>query len=438
LASAKGALENNGNILRGRCVLVIEVAVELDEAEVERVIAEQFRLLAPTMDERATRLWAAAWARTLGHGGGAVVERATGIRGKRIWNGKRDLEELEEDPPDDLPQDQRVRRPGAGRKRLTEVDESLVGDLESLVDPVTRGDPESSLRWTSKSTYKLAEELRAMGHSISPQTVGELLKQLDYRLQANKKALEGSEHPDRNAQFEYINARAEEFLAHDLPVLSVDTKKKELIGDFANGGREWQPKGEPVEVRTHDFIDRELGKAIPYGVYDVGRNEAFVNVGIDSDTAEFAVNGIAGWWSTMGRRKYPDAGEVLVTPDSGGSNAARSRLWKVALQRFADRTGLAITVCHFPPGTSKWNKIEHRLFSQITMNWRGRPLLSHQTVVQLIGGTRTTTGLTVRARLDTRSYPTGTKISDAEMQNLNVVPHKFHGDWNYTVLPREA
>jgi Rhodopirellula transposase DDE domain len=396
----------------------------------------KFEVLAPVMDERMTRLWAAAEAVALGAGGNATVTRATGIRGKRLWMGRKDLDELLKSPPTEPARAQRVRRPGAGRKPLSEIDPTLAKDLESLIDPVTRGDPESPLRWTCKSTAKLTEALRGKGHQVGETSVRHLLAQLGYSLQANVKVREGSNHPDRNAQFEYINAQAEAFFAANEPVISVDTKKKELIGDYKNAGREWHPKGQPERVQVHDFVDPELGKAIPYGVYDVGRDEGWVSVGIDHDTAAFAVSSITQWWKNMGTKVYPDATRLLITADSGGSNSAKSRLWKLELQDFADVTGLDVAVCHFPPGTSKWNKIEHRLFSQISMNWRGRPLLSHQTVVNLIAATRTRSGLKVRARLDRGVYPLATDVSDAEMQKLDLRPHDFHADWNYTLVSR--
>jgi hypothetical protein len=400
-------------------------------------IRVRFEALRPVLDERQLRLWAAAEAKALGHGGVATVTRATGIRSKRICNGVQELEQMAGQPPDEPPRQQRVRRAGAGRKRTTAKDSALLRDLEVLVDPATRGDPESPLRWTSKSVAHLTDELRAQGHEVGETTVRTLLKEdLDFRLQANAKAREGTDHPDRNAQFEYINDRAIAFMDADQPVISVDTKKKELVGDFKNGGREWHPKGKPERVRVHDFPDPTLGKAIPYGVYDVGRDEGWVSVGIDHDTAEFAGAAISQWWGAMGRKAYPDAGHLLITADSGGSNASRNRLWKQTLQGIADRTGLEITVCHFPPGTSKWNKIEHRMFSHISQNWRGRPLVDHETVVSLIANTRTKTGLKVRSRLDKRVYPLGTKITDAAMAGLALHRHDFHGDWNYTLTPR--
>lgn len=398
-------------------------------------IREKFRWLAPLMNERVMRVWAAAEARSLGHGGAAIVERATGIRGKRIFAGVSELEIAEKDPGAML-SEERVRRPGGGRRPITETQPGVLERLESLVSPLTRGDPESALRWTCKSLAKLATELRELGFQISPSKVGHLLHDLGYSLQANDKTREGTSHPDRDDQFEYINELAEEFLAAGEPVISVDTKKKELIGDYKNQGREWEPKGHPTPTRTHDFIDKDLGKAIPYGVYDVGRNEALVNVGIDHDTSDFACASILRWWEAMGRAAYPNARDLLITADGGGSNGYRSHLWKVALQDFADRTGLAVTVCHFPPGTSKWNKIEHRLFSHISMNWRGRPLVDLETVVRLIGTTRTTTGLSVKARLDRRKYLTGRKVTPTELAEVALDRHEFHADWNYTIRPR--
>jgi hypothetical protein len=408
--------------------------VAIDEARIEE-IRSRYDALAPAMDERLTRLWAAGEARALGRGGIAAVTTATGILGKRIRYGMRDLAEIKRSPPDDTPQGQRVRRPGAGRKRLTETDPTLVPALEALIDPLTRGDPESPLRWTCKSVRKLAKELRAQGHKVSPQKVSELLHDLDYSLQGTRKTREGTDHPDRNAQFEHINRQAKAFQRAGEPVVSVDTKKKELVGDFANQGREWQPAGEPVPVRVHDFIDPKLGKAVPYGVYDVARNEGWVNVGIDHDTSEFAVESLRRWWNRMGVRAYPDATRLLVTADGGGSNGHRTRLWKLELQQFADESGLNLTVAHYPPGTSKWNRIEHRMFSHITENWRGRPLESVETIVSLIGSTTTRTGLRIKAGLDRNHYEKGIKVSDEELASLNLQPHRFHGDWNYTIRP---
>ena len=393
----------------------------------------KYQHLNPVMDERVRRLWAGAEALAYGPGGLSAVAAATGLSRTTIREGIRELQA-------GVSQETvvHVRRPGGGRKSLEHQDPELKEALERLVEPVTRGDPESPLRWTAKSTRKLAEELTAAGHPVSPQKVGRLLKEVGYSLQSNQKTLEGKTHPDRNAQFEFINARTEEFQAAGQPVISVDTKKKELVGDFKNGGREWRPQGEPEQVRTHDFIDPELGKAIPYGVYDVTRNQGWVNVGIDHDTPEFAVESIRRWWRCMGRQCYPEATALLITADSGGSNSYRARAWKTELQRLADETNLTISVSHFPPGTSKWNKIEHRLFCHITENWRARPLVDHETVVQLIGNTRTQAGLRVRARLDTHSYSIGIRIPDEILSAVALEREDFHGEWNYTILPRSA
>jgi hypothetical protein len=406
--------------------------VPIAEARIEEIRA-RYESLGPVMDERVTRLWAASEAKALGRGGIAAVTRATRILGKRIRHGMRDLGEIGNSPPSEPARQQRVRRPGAGRKLLTDKDPTLVSDLESLIEPTTRGDPESPLRWTCKSVRKLADELRAMGHEVGPQKVSELLHDLDYSLQGTRKTREGSSHPDRNAQFEHINAQARSFQRAGEPVISVDTKKKELVGDFANRGREWHPSGDPTPVRVHDFIDQRLGKAIPYGVYDVGRNEGWVNVGIDHDTAEFAVESIRRWWRRMGRRAYPDATKLLLTADGGGSNGYRTRLWKLELQRFADESGLTLTVAHYPPGTSKWNKIEHRMFCYITQNWRGRPLETVETIVSLIGSTTTTTGLRIKASLDKNHYEKAIVVLDEQLASLHIQPHRFHGDWNYTI-----
>ena len=395
----------------------------------EAEIRAKYRTLAPTMNERVCRLWAGTEARALGHGGIAIVARATGLARNTI---RRGLQELA--TPGALPP-ARARRPGGGRKRATVVDPLLPAALERLVEPTTRGDPESPLRWTCKSTRHLAAELTAHGHAVSHVVVAHLLDTLGYSLQANRKTQEGTSHPDRNAQFAHIHAAIAAQLHRGLPAISVDTKKKELVGRFKNGGRTWRPKGDPEPVKVHDFLDPALGKAIPYGVYDLGRNAGWVSVGVDHDTAAFAVATIRRWWRTMGRRRYPDATSVLILADSGGSNGARVRLWKWELQRFATETGLTITVCHLPPGTSKWNKIEHRLFSFITQNWRGRPLLTHATIVQLIAATRTQAGLTVRCMLDKHLYPKAVKVSAAQMARIQLTPHTFHGDWNYTIHP---
>lgn len=398
-----------------------------------QLIHTKFFALRPVMDERLARLWAGAEARALGDGGIAIVEAATGLSRTTIRAGRDELA-AGVSPAQVV----NVRRAGGGRPTVVDEQPGIVPALEALVDPVTRGDPESPLRWTSKSTRKLAEELGQQGFRISPQTVGVLLEGIGYSLQSTRKTMEGGTHPDRNEQFEFINDRVDAFQARGAPVISVDTKKKELVGEFKNAGREWQPTGRPVPVRVYDFIDDAKGKAIPYGIYDLTSNTGWVNVGVDHDTPEFAVASIAQWWRNMGKRSYPEATELLITADGGGSNAARSRLWKLELQGLADRSGLSISVSHFPPGTSKWNKIEHRLFCHLTENWRGRPLVDHETIVQLIGSVRTRGGLTVKAKLDTRAYPTGIKVPDSEMDRLLITPETFHGEWNYTVHPRRA
>jgi hypothetical protein len=328
-----------------------------------------------------------------------------------------------------------LRRKGAGRKKRTDTDPELRHALESLVEPTTRGDPESALRWTCKSTTRLAQELTRQRHPVSPRTVGRLLNESGYSLQGNRKTLEGASHPDRNAQFEYLNASVKRLQQRGQPVISVDTKKKELVGAFKNVGREWQPKGAPEEVKVHDFLEPDLGKAIPYGVYDLSQNQGWVSVGMDHDTARFAAEAIGRWWKKMGSKRYRDARELLICADGGGSNGSRSRLWKVALQELAIKLRMPIHVCHLPPGTSKWNKIEHRMFSHISRNWRGRPLVSHDVIVQLIANTTTQAGLRIRAELDTGQYPTGISVTDAELAALNLKRADFHGDWNYTLLP---
>ena len=383
----------------------------------------------PELTERSRRLWAATEAVALGRGGIALVERATGVSRSTISRGIRVIESGHRVEPG------RTRRSGGGRKRTVEKDRKLSVDLDGLVEPSASGDPMSSLRWTSKSVRHLSEELRAMGHDVSHRLVAELLHECGYSLQANRKTREGSRHVDRDAQFRYINDEVLRFQKRRQPVISVDTKKKELVGDFKNSGREWRRKGDPEPVRVHDFLIPEQGKAIPYGVYDLNRNEGWVTVGIDHDTASFAVNAIRRWWKLMGRPAYPGATSVLITADAGGSNGPRLRLWKLELQRFANRTGLSITICHFPPGTSKWNKIEHRLFSHIAMNWRGKPLVSLATIVNLIGSTRTGTGLRVRAEIDRTSYPKGVVVTDDQMAAVRLKPHRFHGEWNYTIRP---
>ena len=389
----------------------------------------KYSALAPELTERSRRLWAATEAKALGHGGIALVETATGISRSTIQRGIREAESGE------TLNAGRARRPGAGRKAVIEKDLTLLADLDALVEPMERGEPDSPLRWTVKSVRVLADALQAMGHDVSYTVVAELLHQLDYSLQANRKTREGKQHPDRDAQFHYINNRVRRFHKQGQPTISVDTKKKELVGDFHNAGREWRPKGAPEPVRVHDFLIPEQGKAVPYGVYDLHRNEGWVSVGIDHDTASFATNAIRRWWKLMGRPAYPGTDSLLITADAGGSNGSRLRLWKWELHKFASRTGLAITVCHFPPGTSKWNKIEHRLFSHIAMNWRGKPLVSLAAIVNLIASTRSETGLRVRSEIDQRDYPAGISVTDEQMKKIAIRRHRFHGDWNYTIRP---
>jgi hypothetical protein len=404
-----------------------------DTATIER-IRRMFQSLTTVLDERSRRHWAAAEAKELGYGGVSAVACATGLARDTIRAGLRELYYRERHP--DERTTARLRKPGGGRKPLAEADPELVSALEALVEPLTRGDPESPLRWTCKSTRQLAEELSRQRHPVGYRTVAWLLHEAGYSLQANRKTGEGSRHPDRNAQFDYINAQAQRFQKRRQPVISVDTKKKELVGDFKNGGQEWRPQGDPEKVRVHDFIDKKLGKAIPYGVYDVTNNQGWVSVGINHDTAYFAAASVRRWWQEMGAARFPHAAELLITADGGGSNSARSRLWKVALQELADEIGLTLNVCHFPPGTSKWNKVEHCLFCFITNNWRGKPLLSHQVIVNLIAATTTTKGLTVKAALDETPYETGIKVTDEQMANLKIARAKFHGEWNYTIKPR--
>lgn len=397
----------------------------------EATVRRRFAGVRKVLNERQRRLWAAAEAEVLGYGGVSTVARATKISRRAIHVGLRELK------AGGAPLDaSRVRRPGAGRKPLTATQPRVKAALDALVEPTSRGDPQSPLRWTCRSVRRLAEELGRQGFVIGRQKVADLLHELGYSLQANRKTQEGAGHPDRNAQFEYINRRVKALQRRGQPVISVDTKKKELVGNFRNGGREWRPGGAPLEVRVHDFQDPARGKAIPYGVYDLTNNEAWVSVGVDHDTAAFAVQTIRRWWRKMGRKRFPDARELLVTADGGGSNGARCKLWKVALQEFADETGLKVHVCHFPPGTSKWNKIEHRLFCHITRNWRGQPLNELEIIVQLIGRTTTREGLKVQAALDRRDYPKGVKVADADLATIQLQPAKFHGDWNYTVAPR--
>ncbi len=398
-----------------------------DHAEIKA----RYGVLRPLLDERARRLVVAAESQTAGRGGISAVSRATGVSRQVIRQGIAELKAPAAMSPS------RIRREGGGRKKAADLDPSFKTDLEKLLESTTRGDPESPLRWTCKSVRNLTAELKRMNHVVSHQVVADLLHKLGYSLQANSKTKEGTNHPDRNAQFEHLNGKVKWCLSRKEPVISVDTKKKELVGDFKNGGSELRPKGDPVKVRVHDFIDKELGRATPYGIYDIGRNSGWVSVGIDHDTAEFAVESIRRWWRSMGREAYPKATRLLITADSGGSNGSRLRLWKLELQKLADETRLRIAVCHFPPGTSKWNKIEHRLFSFISKNWRGKPLTSLQVIVSLIAATTTATGLKVHSELDTASYQPGIKVSDKDVSEINLRRDKFHGDWNYEVHPQK-
>ena len=393
-------------------------------------IAARYKALEPVLDERARRLMVAAESQAIGRGGISAVSRATGIMRPVIRQGIAELKDPGSSASD------RVRRAGGGRKKAVDKDASLRSDLLGLLESTTRGDPESPLRWTCKSVRQLTAELKRMKHQVSHQVVADLLHALGYSLQGNRKTKEGANHPDRNAQFEHLNGKVKWCLGRRLPAISVDTKKKELVGDFSNKGREWRPKGDAERVRVHDFVDPELGRATPYGIYDVGSNRGWVSVGMDHDTAEFAVETIRRWWRTMGQPAYPTATRLLITADGGGSNGSRLRLWKLELQKLADETGLRIVVCHFPPGTSKWNKIEHRLFSYISQNWRGKPLRSFETIVSLIAATTTSTGLKVHAELNTESYQPGLKVSDQELAQIKIRRDRFHGDWNYEIQPR--
>jgi len=394
------------------------------------ILQEKLASVWPLLDERTRRLLAANEARALGRGGVSGVSRACGLSRKAIAKGIKEIEAGTVPPPG------RVRQPGAGRRKVTAHDPRLMGALERLIDPETRGDPESPLRWTCKSTRTLAAQLARQQHPISHTTVAQLLDDLGYSLQSNRKTQEGEDHPDRDAQFRHLNTQVKRALAKGVPVVSVDTKKKELVGNYANRGKQWRPEKRPVKVQGHDFPQPDVPRAYPYGIYDLGRNTGFVNLGTDHDTGVFAVASIRGWWRHEGRRLYPAVKDLLITADGGGSNGSRLRLWKVALQTLADETGLSISVCHFPPGTSKWNKIEHRLFSFISSNWRGEPLRDYETIVQLISKTTTATGLKVTCRLDRRKYPTGRKVTNEEMKRVNLERHTFHGDWNYTIRPR--
>jgi hypothetical protein len=398
----------------------------------EEAILRRYQLLAPELTERTLRLFAAAEAKVWGRGGVSGVSRALELSRDRIYRGLQDLEAEEK------LELQRIRRKGGGRKKQVEVDPTLAKDLERLVSPYTRGDPESPLRWTCKSIRNLAEELTRKGHQTSHRMVAELLRASGYSLQANRKTIEGKQHPDRDAQFKYINRKTRSQQRDGQPVISVDTKKKELVGNFKNAGENWRPQADPEKVLVHDFKIKELGKVAPYGVYDLTRNKGWVSLGIDHDTAAFAVATIRRWWRKMGRSAYAQASHLLITADSGGSNSARNRLWKIELQKMANQTGLTITVCHFPPGTSKWNKIEHRMFSFITKNWRGKPLTDRATIVSLIGSTQTKEGLKIRCELDVNDYPQGIKVSDEQLEKVRLRKHKFHGDWNYTIYPSKT
>jgi hypothetical protein len=394
----------------------------------QATLAGKLAVILPLLNERQRRLLLAAEARALGHGGVTQVARAAHVSRTTVHAALTELDTA-------VPDSEHSRRRGGGRLSCQASDPTLLRDLEALIEPATRGDPMSALRWTCKSTRHLAAALQAQGHQVSHQTVARLLVQLEYSLQAPRKMLEGGTHPDRDAQFAYLNAQASAALAAGQPVVSVDAKKKELVGPYKNGGQEWQPQGQPELVNVYDFVDKRVGKAIPYGIYDVGRNTGWVNVGQDHDTAQFAIESLRRWWHRVGQQAYPQAGRLLICANGGGSNGTRVRLWKVALQALADETGLQITVCHLPPGTSKWNKIEHRLFAHISMNWRGRPLVTHEVIVDLIGTTTTRTGLTVQAVRDTGLYPTKIKVSDEEFDAVQLARHAFHGEWNYTISP---
>lgn len=402
---------------------------------IDESISARYKALSGILNERQRRLYAAVEAKILGYGGIKRVHEITGVARGSIMSGIKELESCAEV----LSSEPRaIRRAGAGRKKLVDKHPGIREALERLVDPVTRGDPESSLRWTCKSLMQLADELNAAGYKISHVSVGRLLKDLGYSLQGNRKTMEGGESPDRNAQFEHIHDMVQTAMSTGQPVISVDTKKKELVGQYKNNGKEWQPHGQPEDVKVYDFVDKELGRANPYGVYDLSRNSAWVSVGTDHDTASFAVATIRRWWFAMGKKAYPDARELMITADGGGSNGSRVRLWKLELQKLADELAIPIRVSHFPPGTSKWNKIEHRLFSYISLNWRGKPLVSHEVIVNLIAATTTRKGLKVRAELDQNPYPKGIKVSDEEFASIRLARDNFHGEWNYTIKPNAA
>jgi len=401
----------------------------------DALITARYKSLESVLDERQRRLYAAAEAKVLGHGGAKRVWTATGVARGSILAGLKELKQAQQQEPGPAGDERRIRRPGAGRKTLLEQDPTIRVALETLVEPVTRGDPETPLRWTCKSLMQLSGELKSQGHAISHVSVGTLLKEMGYSLQGNRKTLEGTTNPDRNAQFEFINQKADAALLAGQPVISVDTKKKELVGQFKNGGKEWRPEGDPERVNVYDFVDKKLGRANPYGVYDLANNTGWVSVGTDHDTASFAVSTIRRWWYAMGKSTYPDAKELMIMADGGGSNGSRVRLWKLELQRLSDELGIPIRVSHFPPGTSKWNKIEHRLFSHISMNWRGQPLVSHEVIVSLIAGTTTRKGLKVRAELDPGLYEKGIKVTDQEFATIRIDRDVFHGEWNYVIAP---
>lgn len=402
--------------------------------ETIEIVQRKYNAIKPELDERARRHWAASEAMVLGHGGITAVHKATGIAISTIRIGLSELQKPINASAEG--KKRRIRREGGGRKKIIDSDITLINDLENLIEPHTRGDPESPLRWTCKSTRNLAEELNRKGHNISHVTVSNLLHNLGYSLQSNRKTKDGASHPDRNAQFEYINNSVRKEIAAGESVISVDSKKKELVGDFKNPGREWRPKGEPEEVRVHDFPIKNLGKVTPYGIYELERNHGWVMVGIDHDTAEFAVSSIRKWWQKKGHERYPHIKKLTITADCGGSNGYKNRLWKHELQKFANTTGLAVQVHHLPPGTSKWNKIEHKLFSFISQNWRGRPLLSRTMIINMIASTKTKTGLKVDCVLDTNTYPTGKKVSEEDLKKINIKHDKFHGEWNYTIYPQ--
>lgn len=405
------------------------------EENVVAIIREKYQALKSILNERQRRWWAAMEAKVLGHGGQTLVQKATGLSRRTLYGG---LQELKHFPDGQDTPVKGSRHHGGGRQRLAVKDTQLLSDLDALVEPTSRGDPATPLRWTCKSLTHLADELKKQGHQLSRQKVAELLKALGYSLQGTRKVKEGSSNPARDAQFNYINERVKAFQRRGQPVISIDTKKKELIGEFQNKGREWRPQGCPEKVQVYDFIDKDLGKVNPYGVYDLSANEGWVNVGTDHNTAEFAVESIRRWWRTMGQSRYPRAHELWITADGGGSNGSRNRLWKVRLQALADELGLRISVCHFPPGTSKWNKIEHRMFSYISMNWRGHPLVNLETVINLIANTTTEKGLKIQADLDDTAYPTGLKVSDQELEAINLKKADFHGEWNYSILPKSG